>query len=97
MGKIKKGCLRPGLNWGPCACEAHVITTTLRRLQLLKGLKTMTPLQNMLTTNILVCTLENCIDKGGLEVEDVGIFRGRLVWDIRKTVPHPRMSLSQAE
>ena len=25
-----KPCHRPGLNWGPCACKAHVMTTTLR-------------------------------------------------------------------
>ena len=25
-------CFRPGSNRGPCACEAHVITTTLRKL-----------------------------------------------------------------
>lgn len=34
--KGKKKCFRPGSNWGPCACEAHVITTTLRK-QLLIG------------------------------------------------------------
>ena len=27
----KKRCFRPGSNRGPCACEAHVITTTLRK------------------------------------------------------------------
>ena len=26
-----KTCFRPGSNRGPCACEAHVITTTLRK------------------------------------------------------------------
>ena len=29
--KKKKKCFRPGSNRGPCACEAHVITTTLRK------------------------------------------------------------------
>ena len=31
--KIKRNtlCFRPGSNRGPCACEAHVITTTLRK------------------------------------------------------------------
>ena len=29
--KEKKTCFRPGSNRGPCACEAHVITTTLRK------------------------------------------------------------------
>ena len=28
----KKICFRAGSNRGPCACEAHVITTTLRKL-----------------------------------------------------------------
>lgn len=28
----KKRCFRPGSNRGPCACEAHVITATLRKL-----------------------------------------------------------------
>ena len=28
-----KCCFRPGSNRGPCACEAHVITTTLRKLR----------------------------------------------------------------
>lgn len=27
----QKNCFRPGSNRGPCACEAHVITTTLRK------------------------------------------------------------------
>ena len=27
----KKKCFRPGSNRGPCACEAHVITATLRK------------------------------------------------------------------
>ena len=27
----KKECFRPGSNRGPCACEAHVITATLRK------------------------------------------------------------------
>ena len=30
--KKQKKCFRPGSNRGPCACEAHVITTTLRKL-----------------------------------------------------------------
>ena len=25
-------CFRPGSNWGPCACEAHVMTTTIQKL-----------------------------------------------------------------
>ena len=25
-------CFRPGSNWGPCACEAHGMTTTLQKL-----------------------------------------------------------------
>ena len=25
-------CFRPGSNWGPCAREAHVMTTTLQNL-----------------------------------------------------------------
>ena len=25
-------CFRPGSNWGPCACDAHVMTTTLQKL-----------------------------------------------------------------
>ena len=25
-------CFRPGSNWGPCALEAHVMTTTLQKL-----------------------------------------------------------------
>ena len=29
----KKICFRPGSNRGPCACEAHVITATLRKLR----------------------------------------------------------------
>ena len=29
----KESCFRPGSNRGPCACEAHVITTTLRKLR----------------------------------------------------------------
>ena len=29
--KKRKTCFRPGSNRGPCACEAHVITTTLRK------------------------------------------------------------------
>ena len=29
--KISDTCFRPGSNRGPCACEAHVITTTLRK------------------------------------------------------------------
>ena len=29
--KKKKACFRPGSNRGPCACEAHVITATLRK------------------------------------------------------------------
>ena len=29
----KKFCFRAGSNRGPCACEAHVITTTLRKLR----------------------------------------------------------------
>ena len=28
-------CFRPGSNRRPCACEAHVITTTLRKLDVL--------------------------------------------------------------
>ena len=24
-------CFRPGSNWGPCACEAHVMTATLQK------------------------------------------------------------------
>lgn len=28
----KRNCFRPGSNRRPCACEAHVITTTLRKL-----------------------------------------------------------------
>ena len=31
MSEEKKRCFRPGSNRGPCACEAHVITTTLRK------------------------------------------------------------------
>ena len=31
LNRKKTRCLRPGSNWGPCACEAHVITTTLQR------------------------------------------------------------------
>ena len=31
--KKKKACFRPGSNRGPCACEAHVITATLRKLR----------------------------------------------------------------
>ena len=30
-GEKKKMCFRPGSNRGPCACEAHVITATLRK------------------------------------------------------------------
>ena len=37
----KKICFRPGSNRGPCACKAHVITTTLRKLSIWKVLKTM--------------------------------------------------------
>ncbi len=29
--KKRNQCFRPGSNRGPCACEAHVITTTLRK------------------------------------------------------------------
>ena len=25
-------CFRQGSNWGPCACEAHVMTTTPQKL-----------------------------------------------------------------
>ena len=32
--KKKKECFRPGSNRGPCACEAHVITATLRKLDI---------------------------------------------------------------
>ena len=31
MGRREKKCFRPGSNRGPCACEAHVITATLRK------------------------------------------------------------------
>ena len=24
-------CFHPGSNWGPCACEAHVMATTLQK------------------------------------------------------------------
>ena len=33
---VKIICFLPGSNWRPCACEAHVITTTLRKLDVLK-------------------------------------------------------------
>ena len=33
----RKECFRPGSNRRPCACEAHVITTTLRKLTLEGG------------------------------------------------------------
>ena len=32
LRKINATCFRPGSNRGPCACEAHVITATLRKL-----------------------------------------------------------------
>ena len=36
--KKKKGlCSRPGSNRGPCACEAHVITATLRKPAVRRG------------------------------------------------------------
>ena len=99
-GKKKKGCLRPGSNWGPCACEAHVITTTPQRQHTTRPSTTLTSLQytwwqlKQCGTYIPVRTLQEGINKCGLEVESVDILWCRLVRHIRKTVPHPRVSFT---
>ena len=38
QGKKKVKCFQPDLNWRPSACEADVITTTLRKPQLTHAL-----------------------------------------------------------
>lgn len=49
------------------------------------------------TTHILVSALQLCLNERGLEVECVGVLRGRLLRDVWQAVPHPGVGLTQAE
>ena len=64
MEPQNRACFRPGSNRRPCACEAHVITTTLRKLLTYSELKHLTVSDKLVTTSfVIICriTLQNII------------------------------------
>ena len=66
LAKRVPGCFRPGSNRRPCACEAHVITTTLRKQYIKIDCSfCQMPLgyvPSFISIRIFSCQVEGCLD-----------------------------------